>query len=444
MARSFALAVSVASTVSAFQNQSLPEAAAITSCNWDTGAQKLVVQWSPSNGADYYEVRLASAGGGEVFAIYSTKFLHAEIEQVLPGTTYAVSIRSHNAGSRSLGPGTWGLPGNSKQCTTGSAAVPLVAQPVGSATSDAETFAIEVQRESEYTRDIDYLMNHASGDLPGDAALVTAFPDAPWADMRDATFTLYCVDLLKIEVSGTITPEDDHRFADYISCNMNSDHSDPQCDCDFYIDRSLAGQSTSMCHSRFGGRCGGGAHRPPQCVCDCSSQSTADSSTYTGMSPVRFGNQEVLGHWYSHPTKSECAEDETLGDMRGDGTQCTWKRRKEARVVYGHQVQSNGFRAGGSPSFVSPSLAKENAVAFRKTYDQQPMKKWSCSGPAPTPTPTPSPPTPTPMPSPSPTPSPTPGQCHAISSVVTDDWCIQNCAVGFCPSDLCECDKIIV
>jgi len=68
-------------------------------------------------------------------------------------------------------------------------------------------------------------------------------------------------------------------------------------------------------------------------------------------------------------------------------------------------------------------------------------------GPTPTPSPTPSPtprPTPTPTPSPAPTPSPTPGSCHAISSVVTDDWCTANCASGFCPSDLCECDRVVV
>merc|ERR1711963_931942 len=47
-------------------------------------------------------------------------------------------------------------------------------------------------------------------------------------------------------------------------------------------------------------------------------------------------------------------------------------------------------------------------------------------------------PSPSPSPSPTPTPSPSPGQCHAISAVVTDDWCVANCAAGFCPSDLCQ------
>merc|ERR1712004_857541 len=49
-----------------------------------------------------------------------------------------------------------------------------------------------------------------------------------------------------------------------------------------------------------------------------------------------------------------------------------------------------------------------------------------------------------PSPSPTPTPSPSPGQCHAISAVVTDDWCEANCAAGFCPSDLCQCDSQVV
>merc|ERR1712004_284898 len=50
-------------------------------------------------------------------------------------------------------------------------------------------------------------------------------------------------------------------------------------------------------------------------------------------------------------------------------------------------------------------------------------------------------PGPTPTPTPVPTPTPTPGSCHAVSALVDDDWCAANCAAGFCPSDLCECDS---
>merc|ERR1712025_668401 len=51
---------------------------------------------------------------------------------------------------------------------------------------------------------------------------------------------------------------------------------------------------------------------------------------------------------------------------------------------------------------------------------------------------------PSPTPTPTPSPSPSPGTCHAISPVVTDDWCVANCAAGFCPSDLCSCDSVVV
>merc|ERR1711957_74026 len=61
--------------------------------------------------------------------------------------------------------------------------------------------------------------------------------------------------------------------------------------------------------------------------------------------------------------------------------------------------------------------------------------------PSPVPSPTPSP---SPTPTPTPTPSPTPGSCHAISPVATDDWCSANCAAGFCPTDLCKCDGVMV
>merc|ERR1711862_256286 len=42
-------------------------------------------------------------------------------------------------------------------------------------------------------------------------------------------------------------------------------------------------------------------------------------------------------------------------------------------------------------------------------------------------------PTPLPSPSPAPVPTPSPSACHAISAVVSDDWCKDNCAQGFCP-----------
>jgi len=70
-------------------------------------------------------------------------------------------------------------------------------------------------------------------------------------------------------------------------------------------------------------------------------------------------------------------------------------------------------------------------------YQYAPVVPTLSTSPIPTPPPTPSP-------TPTPSPSPSPGTCHAISPVVTDDWCVANCAGGFCPSDLCSCDSVVV
>lgn len=52
--------------------------------------------------------------------------------------------------------------------------------------------------------------------------------------------------------------------------------------------------------------------------------------------------------------------------------------------------------------------------------------------------PVPPPPPPTPAPPPPPTPPPPP--CHAISQLVTDNWCNANCPAN-CPANLCQCNS---
>merc|ERR1712137_878941 len=150
----------------------------------------------------------------------------------------------------------------------------------------------------------------------------------------------------------------------------NTDKSSPECMCDAAIDRHIAGQSKSMCHNQNGGPCSLGDvfGELGRCVCDCSVQSTADSAKYIGMQTVRFSNRDVLGYWYSHPINTECREDESVGQFRSDGTQCTWKRRKEARVIYGQQVQNNGFRASSTELNLTLHEAEWNTAVFRRTF----------------------------------------------------------------------------
>jgi len=125
------------------------------------------------------------------------------------------------------------------------------------------------------------------------------------------------------------------------------------------------------------------------------------------------------------------------------GTMCKRYQEQAATAI----VQGTASRVG---NIYNVGLMKGNAIT-RDTYAMQaynvfgdPTQAIVGSKPVPTPTPSPTPsPTPVPPP-PSPVPTPTPGSCRAISALVDDDWCQANCASGFCPSDLCKCDGIVV
>lgn len=38
----------------------------------------------------------------------------------------------------------------------------------------------------------------------------------------------------------------------------------------------------------------------------------------------------------------------------------------------------------------------------------------------------------------------TAGRCHSIFADVDDNWCASSCAIGYCPTDLCQCGSIAV
>lgn len=126
---------------------------------------------------------------------------------------------------------------------------------------------------------------------------------------------------------------------------------------------------------------------------------------------------------------------------------------------------SDGKYIGHDPEGYPISTDYLGLLRYSPPYCQYPcFGTWMATsspsdvGPAPSPRPAPTPPspaptppmplptpTPTPTPAPMPTPLPTPGACHAISAVATDTWCVQNCAAGYCPSDLCDCgDSVLV
>jgi len=358
------------------------EAVSVSQCQWSEG--KLQVYWAaPAEGADYYEVQVANEAGGSVFAIYSTAQTHAVIDFLTAGASFWLKVRAHRVGMPSLGPGTWLEPGDEVECQTGSD----VAERAG-ATESYETRILEVMRQSEYTYDVDYLMNHDSGDLVGDTTFIdfsSKDPDQPSflnVTFRKSVFTLYCIEILDVFVRDTITTDGNPRFADYLSCNDNNNATDPQCQCDNFIDRSFskAEDQTKYCHTSSGNPCAGPFSH--NCTCKCTSASLEASAKYVGMMPVYFNQPELLGHWYSTPKATECLENETVGTLRTKGTKCTWKRYPEARVVRGGDALDFGWNTSTAGSFkIDVAQVRQNAGILRKLFDSQPYQKWTCESP---------------------------------------------------------------
>mmetsp|Transcript_18750 Transcript_18750/g.51513 ORF Transcript_18750/g.51513 Transcript_18750/m.51513 type:complete len:413 (+) Transcript_18750:116-1354(+) len=363
----------------------------VSSCKWDKG--RLHVRWddAQASSTDYYELQLADSDDGHPTAVYSTAGRSADLDFLLENTSYWVRVRAHVAGAPSLGPSTWLQPSIAVECRTGAGVAHRQSPP-----PQQNTFLLEVMRESEFTNDVDYLMNHNAASIEADVAFLISQslnPDRPDflnVTFRTATLTLYCLELLRVSVPNTITTEGNDQFADYASCNNDAiaggNASDPKCVCDNAIDRFLGSKDPSallkQCHNgTSGGACtqyiGG-------CVCECTDSSLAASAKYVGMTPVYFNQPGRLGYWYSAPSATECKENEQVGTVRVDGTRCTWKRHAEARVLKGGDVLAVGWNRSTSPGVdwrisVDVSRVRQNADVVRKAFRSSPYQPWTCN-----------------------------------------------------------------
>jgi len=87
-----------------------------------------------------------------------------------------------------------------------------------------------------------------------------------------------------------------------------------------------------------------------------------------------------VGYWYSHPKATECSENEQVGQKRSDGSQCTWKRNGEARVLRGSEALEAGwnYTRHASDIKLDPAQAAQNAGVLRGVFDSRPYQKWAC------------------------------------------------------------------
>lgn len=353
----------------------------LTSCKWSNG--KLHVTWAPPENfsADYYELQVSTKAGGKTYAVYSTAKTEADLDFLNGEQTIFLKVRAHIANMPSLGPGTWREPGNQVECRTGATPMPRKAT-----LPNVETFMLEVMRESEFTDDVDYLMNHNSGDIEGDVGFITMTASSGHfsnSTFNNSVFTLYCVEVLKTTIPDTMTTDGDDRFADYLSCNDNGNATDPQCMCDNAIDRFLSkpnGTQLTACKSiTTGAPCD--SHRDfRDCKCNCSSKSLDTSAKYTGMMPLYFKAPVQIGVWYSHPKNTECSELETVGQPRADGSICTWKRNPEARVLRGHDALKAGWNTSVTGhAAADPAQVHQNTAIIRKVFNGDAFQRWSCT-----------------------------------------------------------------
>mmetsp|Transcript_76614 Transcript_76614/g.135172 ORF Transcript_76614/g.135172 Transcript_76614/m.135172 type:complete len:389 (+) Transcript_76614:100-1266(+) len=357
-------------------------------CEWLADNGTLLVKWGAAPSSDYYELGIATSENGQAGLLYSTARLHAELTALMPGTTYWLNMRAHKSGMPSLGPGTWGALGPSVECSTGAAHLSSKAHADTHANAESESsFFLEVLRESEFTSDVDYLMNHDSGDVLGDVTILTATSSsAPWLsgdNFTNSTLTLYCVEVLKVEVPDTVTTEGDDKFADYLSCNNNGNATDPQCECDNIIDRYLSPTTpiSPYCKMQSGEECQLPAAMD-SCKCTCTASSLSHSKTYVGMMPVYFRQAQPLGRWFSHPKETECTEFEKVGATRADGSQCTWKRRADMRVFRGWEIEANGWNKTednrSKDMHVDVAQVHQNLGVFRQTMANSAFRPWAC------------------------------------------------------------------
>lgn len=408
--------VTVAMVAIATGQATWPPGPTIT-CGWNDTSSELLLSWSPTAGApplteqaDVYEVQLAPSPFAQASAVYTTVDTNVSLglDLLLPKTTYFVSARSHAGWAfrtgHQMGVDSWGKSGAVVACTTGARLVEGDAQKGThiDAVKEAKTFTFESWRISEFSTNVDYLLNHDGADAGGSMLLVTGLSQYEFyagesslydswlgASTSEMVISRYCIDAIKPDTPGTVTTRGDPNFADYVSCNNQVDKSSSNCSCAVFEDRQWGRLSLEpACHI--------GSTKLPcpvnpgnECSCTCTTKATEVSSLYTGMINVFGGGDNTpVGKWYSHPEGGACRAGEPLGYVRPDGSRCTWRVRPMVRVVRGWQLYAAGLNATGLRCDPSEGVGSSCAPLVEQIHQNQgisesvmaraPFQPWQC------------------------------------------------------------------
>eukprot|EP01052_Picozoa_sp_SAG31_P035456 SAG31_NODE_4281_length_3382_cov_3.978373_4_plen_434_part_00 len=394
------------------------------SCQWNMQTSQLDVSWEVAMAgppaavpADVYEIQIAEAPSSRAAAIFSTGKTNASfgLDLLLPDTRYHLSARAHAGWAfglgHAMGAGTWGMVGPSTPCKTGagSGTFHRSTQPARQQAVDEtkRSFSFESWRMSEWTNEVDYLLNHDSADALGSSLLLTAIAQyealagaapmkaLPYGPTAEAVLTVYCIETLPPTLPGNVTTGGSKDFVDYLSCNNQADHTSPSCSCAVAPDRqwgrlslspdcSLAGIEKIPCAS---------SGPETECVCKCNVEEIGYSSVFTGMMPVFAKDDKVdqpIGRWYSHPIRGGCHANEELGTRRPDGSYCAWKQSPISRTMRGWQLYQAGLNVtgltcslsdiGSAPTKCAPLATQviQNKAVMERVLQNAALAPWSC------------------------------------------------------------------
>ena len=384
------------------------------SCKWNAQSHSLDVSfaWTAKQPVDVVELGFAEATGARPLAVYTSVDLtgvSVGLDELLPSATYYLSARGHssdvskNCGSQALSRGSWGRYGEQVACTTGGGDTTLVRPP------STTPLSFEAFRISEGTVEVDYMAAHDSGDLGGDAMLITGIAQyeslfgsgslsATWLglELESVAIQLGCVESLPPELPGNVTTGGDPSFTDYLSCNSVACGPYPGCGCTAAVDRLWGNLDISppVCHDPKDTKTAC-THDPDSgflgpCTCSCDAAHANSSQFFTGMMPVYVpGEQKPIGRWYSHPFVTYCPPGVPLGTLTGYGVPCTWQQRAVTRIVRGWQMFAAGFNAtapngctavpGSTSCKPEAAQVRQNAAVIRRLFEALPLAKWNCA-----------------------------------------------------------------
>lgn len=396
-----------------------------------TTSSAVTLEWAASPGSIHlYDLEVGATNESAEtmpFTSVTVTGTTATIDELQPSTDYFFKVRAHCAAS-----GFEGCTGGNAQmiagwsnfssivpCTTSN--TPTNPQPsaaVSVPTPLVDTMWLEVYRVTENMKTSpDFLANHNTGDLQGDAAFLTnsggdmtpGHSDSHFFDFITSPRVRYCVEVQKVDLSETSRTSSyppfipiNQSFSDYLSCNGagrggTAGDGDPlgwenyTCVCDNHIDRTFSHQTDAQL-AKFCPGSGGSHYGPGAGVCNCSAASLAVSKKHVGFMPMvlpihmHFGPAPPpapgpppteYGGWYHFPAETKCPDDGTPVGTNG----CTWRRDPIAHMLYGKDLVAAGWNTsvGGFGNPVPSTAVIANTNAMQKAMDSITTRCCGCT-----------------------------------------------------------------